>query len=284
MDVNSCTTESKTERCPECGRPIIYGHTQLMGQTYSIPLECPCVTEKEGRERAAHIAEGRKYVRAYIGEAAGMSKRAARQRFRNFSPDSGQAEAFAAAQAFAREYIEGRNTGTGLLFIGGVGSGKSHLAAAIANAIMDYVPIPDSTAEGCGQGLACDITPYSGVRFVGTVALLEQLRASFNDSESAQNIIRRYREANLLILDDLGAEKPSDWARERLFDIIDFRYSECLPTIITTNANIPELRQKLGDRICDRIRSMCAAYTVVSKSHRRTADNTQPDAEDGGGF
>jgi hypothetical protein len=278
--LNAYTVESETEHCPFCGKPIVYGHTELMGVYYSQPLECPCVTEKKTMERAARIAEGREIVRNNMREYSGLSKRAVRQRFRNFKPDDGQKEAFEAARRFAKEYIEGKNTGTGLLFIGGVGSGKSHIAAAAVNAIIDYIPIPDDVADGADSRTAI----YTGVRFVGTVKLLEQLRASYNDSESAQDIIRRYQESKLLVLDDLGAEKPSDWARERLFDIIDSRYNQCLPIIITTNEDVQGLRQKLGDRICDRIRSMCATHTVITRSHRNTADNRQPEVESGTDF
>lgn len=286
MDGNYYEIVSDTEFCTECGKPIVYGHTELMGIEYNMPLKCRCVIEREEKEREQRIIQGRERIRRDMREFAGLSKRNFNQRFRNYQPDDGQMKAFQAAREFAKTYIEGKNDGTGLLLIGGVGSGKTHLAAAIVNAAIDYVPISDYDAAGCGDGFRCGFTPSSGTRFIGTVELMERLRETYNSSESgsAQEIIRRYQEARLLVLDDLGAEKPSDWARERLFEIIDRRYNDCTPVVITTNADVQELYQKLGARICDRIRSMCATYTVTSKSHRKTANNSQTEVVEGQDF
>lgn len=286
MDGNYYEIVSDTEFCTECGKPIVYGHTELMGIEYNMPLKCRCVIEREEKEREQRIIQGRERIRRDMREFAGLSKRNFNQRFRNYQPDDGQTKAFQAAREFAKTYIEGKNDGTGLLLIGGVGSGKTHLAAAIVNAVIDYVPISDYDAAGCGDGFRCGLTPSSGTRFIGTVELMEQLRETYNSSESgsAQEIIRRYQEARLLVLDDLGAEKPSDWARERLFEIIDRRYNDCTPVVITTNADVQELYQKLGARICDRIRSMCATYTVTSRSHRKTANNSQTEVVEGQDF
>lgn len=271
--MDSYTVESETEKCPDCGKPIVYEYNIHMDQEYTASLECPCVTERRQKERDEQIRRGREVVREMIRQEAGLSKRAVSQRFRNYRPDEGQKQAFEAVRQFAKGYIEQRNDGTGLLLIGGVGSGKTHLAAALANAIVDYVPISDYDAEIPGFSRL----PRSGVYFTGAVPLLERIRASYSNEEDEREILEQCKEAELLILDDLGAEKPSEWTRERLFEIIDARYNECMPTVITTNADIRELRQKLGDRVCDRIRSMCKTYTITSNSHRKTADNTQPE-------
>lgn len=283
-EAKSYTYESETERCPKCGRPILYGHTEVMGNTFESRLECPCVTERKERERAELLPVGRIQAREYRGRAAGLSKRSRSQRFRNYSPEEGQKEAFEGARAFAKAFIEDKNDGTGLLLIGGVGSGKSHLAAAVVNAVLDYIPIPDSEAEDAyNLGYPVGARLY-GVRFVPTVGLLEEIRASYDNDENTQELMQQYKTAKLLVLDDLGAERPTEWVRERLFDIIDYRYNECLPVVITSNANIPELRQHLGDRLCDRIRSMCKTFTVTAGSRRPTGDSRQPSPDLGPDF
>lgn len=271
--------ESATETCPECGRPILYGKCELAGATNTVRLQCQCVTEREERERAAHIEAGRNLLREHLRAESGLSKRAGLQRFDSFRPDEGQAEAFQAAQAFVKAFLAGKNAGEGLLLAGGVGCGKSHLAAAIVNEIVDNLHLPDNDAEMYGKGITPPALPRSPVRFVSTLELLERLRAAYNSGENPQGILRPYKEAKLLILDDLGAEKPSEWVQERLFEIIDRRYNDCAPVVITTNANMAELGGKLGDRTCDRLREMCAAYPVTSKSHRRTADNAKEKEE-----
>ena len=120
MEGNHYETVSDTEFCPECGKPIVYGHTELMGTEYNMPLKCRCVIEREEKEREQRIIQGRELIRRDMREFAGLSKRNFNQRFRNYQPDEGQTEAFQAARAFAKTYIEGKNDGTGLLLIGGV--------------------------------------------------------------------------------------------------------------------------------------------------------------------
>lgn len=283
MDGYSYTTVSETEKCQYCGKPIVYGHVEMMGCEYDVPLECPCITKKQDQERAERIRAGREVIRSELRIRAGLSKRSVQQRFRNYWADEGQREAFQAAREFAKEYIEGKNDGTGLILIGGVGSGKSHLASAIINAVVDYVHIPDGIAERSCERAVVGI-PYCGAYFVGTVSLLEQLRSSYDSDGGILQIMEKCKKAELLVLDDLGAEKPSDWTRERLFEIIDYRYNDCSPVVITTNADIQELRRNMGDRICDRIRSMCRTYTVMSKSHRKTANNAPSVIADGKDF
>lgn len=59
MDGNHYETISDTEFCPECGKPIVYGHTELMGTEYNMPLKCRCVIEREEKEREQRIIQGR---------------------------------------------------------------------------------------------------------------------------------------------------------------------------------------------------------------------------------
>lgn len=268
--MNSVKTASDTEQCPNCGRPIEFYHTEVMGKVFEGRIECVCVTERKEKERAEHIQKGRKIIRHAKRKCAGLSTRAMNQRFENFTPDNGQQEAYNACVTFAEQYAAGKNDGTGLLLIGGVGCGKTHLATAVINKAIDLLEIPDNDAEHAATGLDSGYG-YSGIDFIGTIALLDQLRSAYDGKKNPDQIMGIYQKAKLLVLDDLGAEKPTEWALDRLFSLIDYRYNECLPTIITTNADIKELGNRPGGRICDRIRSMCATYAISTKSHRITA-------------
>jgi len=75
----------------------------------------------------------------------------------------------------------------------------------------------------------------------------------------------------VLALDDMGAEKPTEWVNERLFEIIDYRYNEYLPVIASTNATPAELKTQIGERSFDRLREMCVFVAVTAKSQRVTA-------------
>lgn len=150
-------------------------------------------------------------------------------------------EAFRTAQEFAEQ------PAGWLLLGGGFGSGKTHLAAAIAN----Y--------------LAALGTP---ALFVVVPDLLDHLRATFNPNSSV-SFDRRFEEirnAPLLVLDDLGTQATTPWAREKLYQLFNHRYAARLPTVITS-AELPEhmdpkLRAQLDDR------RLCVRKLITAPSYR----------------
>jgi len=119
-----------------------------------------------------------------------------------------------------------------LLFQGNYGSGKTHLAAAIANHRLE-------------QG--------DRVLFVTVPDLLDHLRASFGPtSEIAYDeLFEQVRTAPLLVLDDLGAESATPWAEEKLYQLINHRYLHALPTVITTNCELKEIDPRIRSRMVD---------------------------------
>ena len=132
----------------------------------------------------------------------------------------------------AREYA--RTTDGWLVLHGGVGVGKTHLAAAIANAYASR-------------------NTQTSVYFRVVPDLLDQLRATF-DPETGVAYDERFqqiRNANLLILDDLGTENSTQWASEKLFQLINHRYNEQLPTVITSNAKLERIEDRVVSRMLD---------------------------------
>lgn len=119
-----------------------------------------------------------------------------------------------------------------LLLKGGYGCGKTHLAAAIANRQL---------ATG------------RPVLFVNTPDLLDHLRATFNP-ESTVSYDERFdqvRNSSLLILDDLGTQSNSEWAQEKLYQILNYRYNAKLPTVITTNLDLEAIEVRIRSRMVD---------------------------------
>ncbi|MGD1997122.1 MAG: ATP-binding protein [Anaerolineae bacterium] len=132
-------------------------------------------------------------------------------------------------------------------FTGTYGCGKTHLAAAIAN-------------ERVRQG--------HPALFVVVPDLLDHLRATFNP-QSTVSFDKRFEEvrrAPFLVLDDLGTESATPWAREKLHQVFDYRYNARLPTIITTATPIEELDPRLATRMLDV--SLCTLFAILAPSYR----------------
>ncbi len=157
------------------------------------------------------------------------------------------------AQDFVNDYLQ-TGTALGLMFTGPVGSGKTFLACAIANALM-----------------AAD----KNLLFLVVPDLLDELRASIGrkDAEnSEQDLLDAARTVPVLILDDLGAHNYTDWTKNRIYSIVNYRMNYQLPTIITTNLDIYELGEYLGDRTSSRILQMCRIYKIRVEQDIRLAN------------
>jgi DNA replication protein DnaC len=118
-----------------------------------------------------------------------------------------------------------------LLFQGGYGSGKTHLAAAVANfAVSIGVP----------------------TLFITVPDLLDSLRFAYNSSETTfEKRFEEIRQAQLLIMDDFGTQNATEWAQEKLFQIINYRYINRLPMVITTNLLDQDIEERINSRLND---------------------------------
>ncbi|MBS1253531.1 MAG: DNA replication protein DnaC [Anaerolineales bacterium] len=146
----------------------------------------------------------------------------------------------------ARTFAE--NPDGWLVLTGTYGCGKTHLAAATANfrADLGYPPL-----------------------FVTVADLLDHLRATFspNSQVSYDKLFEQVRTADLLVLDDLMTQSATPWAREKLYQLFDYRYNARLPTVITMNETLDEVDARLRSRMLDR--SRCTIFAMKVPSYRK---------------
>lgn len=153
-----------------------------------------------------------------------------------------------AMKRYADNFADFRKDGRGLLLYGTVGTGKTYYAACIANSLID-------------KGYRVLMTNFA--------RLTNKLQGMYEGKQEYIDSLNRY---TLLIIDDLGAERKSEYMQEQVFNIIDARYRSGLPFIITTNLTAEEIKkpQDVGySRIYDRIIERCFPVEVSGASRRR---------------
>jgi len=143
--------------------------------------------------------------------------------------------------------------GDGLLLTGGVGTGKTHLAAAITRTLVMIR----------GQ-----------VMFRRCSELYAAVRETYRLNLDERTVLEKYLKPRMLVLDDLGAGSLSDHERRITLDVFDDRLNACLPTITTTNWSLEEIGQKMDDRIASRLSSFLAIE--LTGTDRRLEQAGQP--------
>ena len=231
--------------CQRCGgvrqrRLILFGTEQI------VECLCPCEAEARDREEAqakrrARMAEIRRRKADGLRDAS-----LARCTFEN---DLGYQPESAKLRAYAQQFPEMLKSGAGLLLWGDVGTGKTFLAACVANALLD-------------QGVPVLMTDTS--KLLNAVAgVWPSERNAFLESLNAYS---------LLILDDLGMERSSEFSMEQLFSVVDGRYRTGKPLIVTTNLTLQELKNPpdlAHRRIYDRLLEMCTPIKINGQSIRQ---------------
>src|ERR687890_784839 len=105
--------------------------------------------------------------------------------------------------------------------------------------------------------------------FVTVPELLDNMRGAYNDpGRDIDEWMDSVKNADLLLLDDLGAERANEWVRERIFVIVNHRYREELPTIFTSNTGPKDLAAQLGERTASRIIAMCDWISLEGEDYR----------------
>ncbi|WP_255474797.1 ATP-binding protein [Pusillimonas sp. ANT_WB101] len=201
------------------------------------------------REAAAGRTDA--YAKQVFSRAA-IPPRFADRRLATFEPHCAGAElALRQAQNYADKFTEVLKLGQSLIFVGDVGSGKTHLASGIAHSIM-------------GQGYTA---LFSSV-IAAVRSVKETYRKDSNITESAA--ILRLIEPDLLVLDEVGLQFGTDAEKLILFEIINGRYEHMRPSILISNLAMKSLDEYLGARVVDRLREGGGKQIIFDwESYRR---------------
>ena len=256
--------------CEFCGAELEQISFPFNGTIKYVPgyKACQCEQAKAKKEEQAQAkrteielekqqkAEERKKrkIQELFGNS-GMSKRALRCTFENYQPTFENGDAVRICSEYVKDFdIISRENKNGLFITGSCGVGKSHIAFAVANALI----------EKGNSAIAMTM-----------IDLLLKIKSSFNDEgQSEEQILKIYEDCSLLVIDDLGKEKPTEWALQMIYAIIDRRYNAMKPIIVTTNFNASELIKQFGDSsianaIVDRLFEICQYVPIAGESFRK---------------
>lgn len=240
--------------CRKCGGPrqtVILD--PFKGGTFKPRCVCPCQQEAERRRREAEERRQR-MDRIKRRKAQGLQDRYLYDY--TFANDNGNNPAMAKAHAYVVHWQEVFKRNIGLLLFGDVGTGKSFLAGCIANALLD-------------QGIPVLMTNFP--------TILSRLCGTFGEDRT--EFLASLGDYDLLIIDDLGVERNTEYALEQMFSIVDSRYRSGKPLIVTTNLKLDELKNPpdlAHARIYDRILEHCAPILFAGKNFREdNAANTK---------
>jgi len=199
-------------------------------------------------------------VQAKLFEAARIPHRYSECSLSNYHPASNngsQLRAFNYAYRLAWEYP---SVDRGLLLMGPCGVGKTHLAAAMLRGLIE-------------KGVACLFYEFG--------ALLKEIQESYNpvSQTSELKVLTPIFETEVLVLDELGAVKPTEWVRDTMMQIINTRYNDRKLTVFTTNymdegrgQKDDVLEDRIGMRLRSRLYEMCKTVVIDGDDYRRSFD------------
>ena len=220
-----------------CPRGVCDGSGWILDEDSDMARPCECREIRINRQSSRRIGSG------------------IPRRFRTVSLDSNPLRdlpppIIRQVRDFVAGIEENLDRGRGFWFYGDVGTGKTSLAMVISRATIE-----------AGRSVAIYSMPQ----------LLADIRATYEEGSgrSYQGLFRRLSQVDLLHLDDVGAEKTTEWVLEQLYAIVNERWQEQRSMLVTTNlTDRDRLREQLGDRTVSRLSEMCATIPIMGNDLR----------------
>lgn len=235
------------KKCGVCGEDLemLFPNGPVFGMDRH-PRMCECMRTKRLEEETARIKRERDEVISRNRSICFSDKKMYEW---NFKHDDDENPAMIHAKMYVKNFDEMKEKNIGYLFWGGVGTGKTFMAACIANALLDK---------------CCTVKMTKFATIINALFSCE-------DKSTYIDALVKY---DLLIIDDLGAERNTEYAIENVFNVIDRRYRTGKPLIITTNLHLKMLTNEQSvdkRRIYDRILELCTPVCVDGASKRAKA-------------
>lgn len=238
--------------CVSCNTPV---------ETFFLKKEkgkhpCMCKCRREEHEQVEKERKLREHTNVVekLRKEAFLSKRMYDWKFENSEADTKQIEA---AKKYVATWTEMEQENQGLLFFGDVGRGKSYTAACVVNAIIEM---------------------EVRAKMINLATISNDLQALVGENRSSYiDKLCRYR---LLVFDDLGAERGTEFAREQVYNVINARWEAGRPFIVTTNLSLKEMQneeQMVLKRIYDRVLDVCRPIAFQGENYRANGRKKQLD-------
>lgn len=228
--------------CHKCHKPKQY-RVRFFEEERIVPINCECLQSEVKIER-----EQLRRMQDPLYQEALSERTEAQKKITFAAARDTDGSPLVAAQNFVRNFAEFRKMGKGLLFHGPVGTGKTYIAHCIVNELLE-------------QGIPGMITNFARISNI--------IQGKYSGK---QGYIDRLNHFPLLVIDDLGAERSSDYMKEIAHNVIDGRMASALPTIFTTNLSIEQIKKPADiadQRIYDRVLEMAFPIEVAGNSRRR---------------
>lgn len=237
--------ENGLRHCAKCRTPKQM-HLEVFEQQRIVPVMCDCRAKAHDEREAAEKARKEARIRENRRSEGISDLRWHTSTFEH--DDQRDKKASQVCRNYADNFTVMMEANSGLLLYGDVGTGKTFLAACIANAVLE-------------QGHSVVMTSLP--------TLIAQMGADFG--EDREDILFRIRRADLLVLDDVGVERSTEYSTEQAYEVINARYKSGKPLIVTTNLSLADIKgdPRLGrSRINDRLVELCIPVCVTGQSRR----------------
>ncbi len=252
----------KLKKCGFCNKELMTKGLDYLYENISADSieykRCDCKKSREywiKRDGEQYLKEKNRYYLTILNslyKEGYIRRNYQNKNFENFNTSQVNRMAVEIIENYTRECIENSET-NGMIITGISGIGKTHLAAAIAN----------------------KLTENGKIVLIGRLTmLLDKIKETFVDNTKSENeLIELYSNIDMIIIDDLGTERISKWALEKLYTIIENRNENRLPIIITTRFDKNGLSRRfregqdeqLADAVISKLYQMCYGVTLVKE-------------------